>query len=48
MFFILQWLSETFLGYLDRWEKSVEEREGEAKALGAETMLGLRITGKTI
>lgn len=49
-----QWLKETFLGYLDDWEKSVKAREGFSAAqktamlLSAETRLGLRITGKLV
>ena len=48
----LQWLRETFLGYLDEWEQSVEKRPGFSKLmkmmlLSPETLLGLRITGIT-
>ena len=49
----MQWLKETFLGYLSAWEKSVEERPGYSKMtkkmmlLSPETRLGLKITGTT-
>lgn len=49
----MQWLEEDFLGFLDQWEKSVEERPGEftktqrnKMLLSAETRMGLRITCK--
>ena len=51
LFALLQWLREGFLGFLDKWEKSVEEREGYTKKqknnmlLSQETRLGLRLTG---
>ena len=46
-----QWLENEFLPYLDRWEKSVIDRQGfsdQAKKrmmLSTETLLGLRVTG---
>ena len=46
----LQWLEETFLPYLDDWEKGVAERKGFTKTernkmvLSTETLLGLRMT----
>jgi hypothetical protein len=49
----LQWLEEDFLGYLDLWEKSVEERPGfdnqqkKRMLLSAETLLGIRLTVKS-
>ena len=48
----LQWLKEDFLGYLDEWEDSVEQRKGftaSQKAmmlLSRETIEGLRTTGR--
>ena len=48
--FLLQWLKEEFLNYLDCWE-AVHEREGVTSAeknmmmLSRETKNGLRITG---
>ena len=51
-YWYLQWLREDFLGYLDEWEKSVEERQGftaSQKAmmlLSRETIEGLRTTGR--
>ncbi len=47
----IQWLEETFLKYLEDWEKSVDARVGFSKAeknkmmLSAETRLGLKFTG---
>ena len=47
----LQWLKEEFLPYLERWQKSAQEREGfsdaevEKMQLSDETLLGLRMTG---
>ena len=47
----MQWLEETFLSYLDDWERSVNARQGFSKAekkrmmLSSETLLGLRMTG---
>ena len=52
-FFYLQWLKDNFLAYLDEWEKSVMDRPGfeddEKKnmMLSSETLLGLRMTGKS-
>ena len=46
-----QWLEVEFLGYLDRWERSVREQPGLSKTqqnkmlLSPETLLGLRTTG---
>lgn len=46
-----QWLEDEFLGFLDKWERSVEKRKGFTEAekkkmmLSAETLLGLRFTG---
>lgn len=46
----MQWLEETFLPYLDDWEKSVNARQGYSRAeknrmmLSSETLLGLRMT----
>ena len=51
---MFQWLKKDFIGYLDRWEKSVEDRIGFGKTeknkmmLSAETRSGLRLTGKLI
>ena len=48
---LMQWLEETFLPYLDDWERSVNTRQGFSKAekkrmmLSTETLLGLRMTG---
>ncbi len=50
--YIIQWLEEEFIPYLDAWEKCVEAREGFTKnqiklmMLSPETSKGLRITGK--
>ena len=50
-FFFWQWIHEEFLAYLDKWEKSVQERPGYTKTqkkrmmLSSETLLGLKITG---
>ena len=47
----LQWLSEDFIGFLDKWEECVNERDGftnkekKLMILSAETRHGLRITG---
>ena len=52
MHFLLQWLEDDFLGYLDQWEKSVKVRQGFSKKekarmlLSPATMLGLRMTSK--
>ncbi len=52
MFFLLQWLEEKFLPYLDKWESSVEERKGFKRAqknrtlISSVTLTGLRITGR--
>ena len=52
---LLQWLKNNFIGYLDAWEKSVNERPGFEKIekknkmlLSQETRLGLRMTGNSI
>ena len=48
---LLQWLEEEFLGYLDEWEASVQQRPGFTRAekkmmtLSGETLEGLKITG---
>lgn len=48
----LQWLKNDFLGYLEEWEKSVEQRAGfttkEKKnlLLSQETHYGIEVTGK--
>lgn len=50
---LLQWLQETFLGYLQEWESSVKNRENFTKGekqlmcLTRETLEGLKITGIT-
>ena len=50
----MQWLKEEFLGFLDEWEKSVEDRqnfsnfEKNKMLLSNETRLGLRLTGNTV
>ncbi len=51
MNFIKQWLEETFLPYLDKWEDSVWSREGFSDAekkriLSYETQSAIRITSK--
>ena len=49
--FLVKWLTEEFLPYLDRWEKTVSTREGFSRTekdkmlLSQETRKGLRITG---
>ena len=49
-----QWLQDTFLEYLDRWETAVTEREGftdsekKAMLLSTETSTGLKLTGMTL
>ena len=54
LFTYMQWLQETFIPYLDGWEKSVQEREGfsnQAKIrmlLSQETSLGIRISGECV
>lgn len=54
LFFLLQWLEEQFLPYLDYWEASVNAREGFTPAqkkrmlLSCETLLGIRRTGAAI
>lgn len=54
MCFNTQWLEDGFLGYLDRWESSVQGRQGftpaekELMLLSRETREGLRITGMYI
>lgn len=51
-FDILQWLKEDFLGYLNEWEVSVEQRPGFTSSqknmmlLSRETIEGLRTTGR--
>ena len=46
----MQWLETEFLGYLKKWEKAVEEREGytahEKKnmLLSSETVAGFKLT----
>ena len=48
----MQWLKKNFLGYLDEWQRSVEQREGFTTAqkqmmcLSKETLTGLKITGR--
>ena len=48
----MQWLKENFWGYLDEWQRSVEQREGFTTAqkqmmrLSKETLTGLKITGR--
>ena len=50
--FVIQWLTEEFLGYLNDWEQCVNERQGYTKSqknmmmLSQETLLGLRITSE--
>ena len=45
-----QWLEETLLPYLDKWESSVQSRDGYTQAeknnmlLSSETLSGIRIT----
>ena len=52
VFVFTKWLKNNFLGYLDRWEKSVEGRKEFNKTqrnkmmLSSETLSGLRLTGK--
>ena len=52
MHFLLQWLEDDFLGYLNQWERSVKVRQGFNKKekarmmLSPATMLGLRMTSK--
>ena len=48
-----QWLEETFIPYLDKWEESVNNRTGftdakKAMLLSTETRNGLRMTSKYI
>lgn len=46
-----QWLKDDFLVYLDKWEASVAKETPalkQKKLLSAETITGLRITGKYI
>ncbi len=49
---LLQWLSEDFIGYLNDWKKSVDERRDVADGgrdvmqLSQETLDGLKMTGK--
>ena len=49
--FLLQWLEQEFIPYLDEWEKSVEDREGfsnlakKQMLLSPATLLGIRMTG---
>lgn len=51
IFFLLQWLKEKFLAYLEEWEESVRARkehspmEMNMMMLSPETLLGIRITG---
>lgn len=48
----LQWLQDSFLGYLSKWEESVNQREGVSKdeknrmLLSQETWEGLIVTSK--
>ena len=48
----MQWLKEDFLGYIEEWQKSIEQREEFTNAqkqmmcLSKETLTGLKITGK--
>lgn len=48
---LFQWLEEEFLGYLDEWERSVNEIKSlsplqkKMMLLPHETLTGLRITG---
>ena len=49
---MFQWLQEDFMGYLQEWESSVQEREGDftqaernKMQLSHETLQGLKITG---
>lgn len=51
----MQWLEDNFLKYLDDWEISVNERQGNFTAddktkmlLSSETMSGLRMTSITL
>lgn len=48
----MQWLEEDFLGYLEEWESSVQEQDGDftqaefnKMKLSQETLQGLKITG---
>lgn len=49
--FLVQWLKETFLPYLENWERQVQARrqftaaEKKRMILSEETLLGLRMTG---
>ena len=51
-FSIIQWLKEDFVGYLDKWSKSVDvlpnisAKEKLKMKLSNQTMEGLRMTGK--
>ena len=51
LLFILQWLETDFLGYLEEWQKTVEERKGftasekKTMLLSDETATGLKLTG---
>ncbi len=48
----VQWLKNTFLKWLDKWEEQVNTRvdlkdgDKECRLLSKETMLGIRITGR--
>ena len=50
--FVLQWLKDGFLKYLQDWEDSVNKRKGFTAAqraqmlLSSQTREGLRMTGK--
>lgn len=52
VYMYIQWLKEEFLGYLDKWEASVQAREGFDKTaknkmlLSEATRSGLRFTGE--
>ena len=48
---LIQWLEETFLGYLKEWKESVDERTGFDKKekakmmISRETIEGLKMAG---
>jgi len=52
--FLLQWLDQEFIPYLDEWEKRVEDREGfsnlaeKQMLLSRATLLGIRMTGMSV
>jgi len=52
--FLLQWVEQEFIPYLDEWEKSVEDREGfnnlakKQMLLSRATLLGIRMTDMSV